>query len=277
MMSSPIIDNLNKTIGSIKDSNFNQSNNFINYSNVVENFPSSSSSFDESDDYQNKNYKNNKKIKKRFKDIKKSNSDLNEIVTNLKTNDNDENNLYLIKNDKKIRDNNELLDEDLDDIEAHNEYGDEDDEDENNEQFDDYDNDQKEYDENIQYNENENNNYNDDNRIIFPGYVPIALKYFNQSSKPRYWCLQMITSPWFERISMLAILINCITLGMYQPCNDNPCSSTRCVILQYLDHGIFIFFAVEMAIKIMAMGFFGHETYMAETWNRLDFFIVVAG
>ncbi len=276
-MSSPIIDNLNKTIGSIKDSNFNQSNNFINYSNVVENFPSSSSSFDESDDYQNKNYKNNKKIKKRFKDIKKSNSDLNEIVTNLKTNDNDENNLYLIKNDKKIRDNNELLDEDLDDIEAHNEYGDEDDEDENNEQFDDYDNDQKEYDENIQYNENENNNYNDDNRIIFPGYVPIALKYFNQSSKPRYWCLQMITSPWFERISMLAILINCITLGMYQPCNDNPCSSTRCVILQYLDHGIFIFFAVEMAIKIMAMGFFGHETYMAETWNRLDFFIVVAG
>ena len=113
--------------------------------------------------------------------------------------------------------------------------------------------------------------------ILFPGYVPIALKYFSQSSKPRYWCLKMITSPWFERISMLVILINCITLGMYQPCNDNPCTSTRCKILSVIDHCIYVFFAVEMSIKVCAMGFIGKDTYLAETWNRLDLFIVVAG
>ncbi|CAF1044429.1 unnamed protein product [Brachionus calyciflorus] len=118
---------------------------------------------------------------------------------------------------------------------------------------------------------------NDPNRIIFTGYVPISLRYFSQQSIPRYWCLNMITSPWFERISMLVIIINCITLGMYQPCNDNPCSSTRCIILSYLDHIIFIFFAVEMSIKILAMGFWGKDTYMADSWNRLDFFIVIAG
>ena len=87
----------------------------------------------------------------------------------------------------------------------------------------------------------------------------------------------MIVSPWFERISMLAILVNCVTLGMYKPCEDNPCSTSRCILLQYLDHGIFIFFGVEMTIKILAMGFYGKNTYLADTWNRLDFFIVAAG
>jgi hypothetical protein len=116
-----------------------------------------------------------------------------------------------------------------------------------------------------------------DKGILFPGYVSVAFKYFSQSSKPRYWCLRMITSPWFERVSMMVILVNCITLGMYQPCNDNPCTTNRCFVLQYLDHIIFIFFAVEMTVKIFAMGFIGKERYMAETWNRLDFFIVVAG
>lgn len=32
---------------------------------------------------------------------------------------------------------------------------------------------------------------------------------------------------WFERISMMAILINCITLGSYQPCYDTKCESNR--------------------------------------------------
>lgn len=114
-------------------------------------------------------------------------------------------------------------------------------------------------------------------KIIFPGYVPIAFKYLTQASQPRFVCLKMITSPWFERISMFVILVNCITLGMYQPCNDNPCKSPRCSVLQYLDHFIFVFFGIEMCIKLIAMGFWGKDTYLADTWNRLDMFIVFAG
>ena len=114
-------------------------------------------------------------------------------------------------------------------------------------------------------------------RILFPGYAPVVFKCLDQSRRPRIWCLQMITSPWFERVSMFIIIVNCITLGMYQPCNDNPCTSTRCTILGYLDHVIYAFFLIEMMIKICAMGFFGKNTYMAETWNRLDFVIVIAG
>ncbi|EEC17907.1 voltage-gated calcium channel, putative, partial [Ixodes scapularis] len=82
---------------------------------------------------------------------------------------------------------------------------------------------------------------------------------------------------WFERVSMLVILLNCVTLGMYQPCADNECQSARCRLLQVFDDLIFAFFALEMCIKVLAMGFMGKNAYLAEAWNRLDFFIVVAG
>jgi len=73
---------------------------------------------------------------------------------------------------------------------------------------------------------------------------------------------------------------------------------TRCRILEAFDHAIFaffalehldrsrrgqaaewawFFFALEMLVKITAMGLVGRHRYLADTWNRLDFFIVVAG
>jgi len=107
---------------------------------------------------------------------------------------------------------------------------------------------------------------------------------------------------------MLVILLNCVTLGMYQPCVDDQCISRRCRILQVMGffyffnnhrfhynwrsetlmHGnndclqvfddfIFAFFSLEMIVKMIAMGAYGPCTYLADSWNRLDFFIVIAG
>ncbi|XP_062714387.1 voltage-dependent T-type calcium channel subunit alpha-1G isoform X3 [Aedes albopictus] len=76
---------------------------------------------------------------------------------------------------------------------------------------------------------------------------------------------------------MLVILLNCVTLGMYQPCVDDACVTNRCKILQIFDDIIFAFFSLEMTIKIVAMGAWGKGTYLADSWNRLDFFIVLAG
>ncbi|KAJ9586532.1 hypothetical protein L9F63_026311 [Diploptera punctata] len=77
---------------------------------------------------------------------------------------------------------------------------------------------------------------------------------------------------------MLVILLNCVTLGMYRPClDDNGCDSNRCKILQIFDDFIFAFFALEMSVKMVAMGVYGKGTYLADSWNRLDFFIVIAG
>lgn len=90
---------------------------------------------------------------------------------------------------------------------------------------------------------------------------------------------------------------------MYQPCVDDACETPRCKILQVgqsrmpwekvyaasthyisvlvtfqvFDDIIFVFFGMEMTIKMIAMGVYGKNTYLADSWNRLDFFIVLAG
>lgn len=46
---------------------------------------------------------------------------------------------------------------------------------------------------------------------------------------------------------------------------------------QMFDDIIFAFFSLEMTIKMVAMGIYGKGTYLADSWNRLDFFIVAAG
>lgn len=48
-------------------------------------------------------------------------------------------------------------------------------------------------------------------------------------------------------------------------------------VWQVFDDFIFIFFAMEMVLKMVALGIFGKKCYLGDTWNRLDFFIVMAG
>lgn len=113
--------------------------------------------------------------------------------------------------------------------------------------------------------------------LPYPTIAPVVFFYLNQESRPRSWCLRIVCNPWFERFSMLVILLNCVTLGMFHPCEDVACDSQRCKILQGFDDFIFAFFAVEMIIKMFALGIFGKKCYLGDTWNRLDFFIVMAG
>ena len=110
------------------------------------------------------------------------------------------------------------------------------------------------------------------------GYVYVfTCKYRVVSCSHRISFLDCGRCTWFERISMAVILLNCVTLGMFQPCDDIVCSSLRCRILEAFDHAIFVFFAAEMCVKVCAMGLFGKRAYLGDTWNRLDLFIVVAG
>ncbi|XP_067231804.1 voltage-dependent T-type calcium channel subunit alpha-1H-like [Chanodichthys erythropterus] len=107
--------------------------------------------------------------------------------------------------------------------------------------------------------------------------APVVFFCIKQTTLPRSWCLRMVDNPWFEHVSMLVILLNCVTLGMFQPCEDLKCQSEWCIILQAFDDFIFAFFAGEMVIKMIALGIFGSKCYLGDTWNRLDFFIVMAG
>uniref|UniRef100_A0A671VPW0 Calcium voltage-gated channel subunit alpha1 I n=1 Tax=Sparus aurata TaxID=8175 RepID=A0A671VPW0_SPAAU len=119
--------------------------------------------------------------------------------------------------------------------------------------------------------------------VPYPELVPVVFFCLKQTTCPRSWCIRMdsrfVFRPptWFERVSIMVILLNCMTLGMYQPCENIDCSSDRCQILQAFDAFIYIFFALEMVIKMVALGIFGRRCYLGDTWNRLDFFIVMAG
>ncbi|KAM9784328.1 voltage-dependent T-type calcium channel subunit alpha-1I-like isoform 1-T1 [Syngnathus typhle] len=113
--------------------------------------------------------------------------------------------------------------------------------------------------------------------VPFPELAPVVFFCLKQTTCPRSWCIRMVSSPWFERISIMVILLNCVTLGMYQPCENIDCTSDRCQILQAFDAFIYIFFALEMVVKMVALGIFGRHCYLGDTWNRLDFFIVMAG
>uniref|UniRef100_A0A8C8DRU4 Calcium channel, voltage-dependent, T type, alpha 1H subunit b n=1 Tax=Oryzias sinensis TaxID=183150 RepID=A0A8C8DRU4_9TELE len=107
--------------------------------------------------------------------------------------------------------------------------------------------------------------------LPYPSLAPVVLLALTQTSPPRSWCLRAVCHPWFERVSILAILLNCVTLGMFQPCGHTPS------VLQTLDDGIFAFFAGEMVVKMVALGVIGQKGYLGDTWNRLDFFIVIVG
>uniref|UniRef100_A0A4W5NGN1 Calcium voltage-gated channel subunit alpha1 I n=1 Tax=Hucho hucho TaxID=62062 RepID=A0A4W5NGN1_9TELE len=97
----------------------------------------------------------------------------------------------------------------------------------------------------------------------------IPLIYKHHSASPSALCVNLI--------SIMVILLNCVTLGMYQPCENIDCTSDRCQILQAFDAFIYIFFALEMVVKMVALGIFGRRCYLGDTWNRLDFFIVMSG
>ncbi|ELW64455.1 Voltage-dependent T-type calcium channel subunit alpha-1I [Tupaia chinensis] len=110
--------------------------------------------------------------------------------------------------------------------------------------------------------------------VPHPDLAPVAFFCLRQTTSPRNWCIKMVCNPY---PFMLVILLTCVTLGMYQPCDDMDCLSDRCKILQVFDDFIFIFFAMEMVLKMVALGIFGKKCYLGDTWNRLDFFIVMAG
>uniref|UniRef100_A0A6Q2Y1G2 Ion transport domain-containing protein n=1 Tax=Esox lucius TaxID=8010 RepID=A0A6Q2Y1G2_ESOLU len=114
--------------------------------------------------------------------------------------------------------------------------------------------------------------------VPFPELAPVVFFCLKQTTCPRSWCIRMVSSPYpLLLISIMVILLNCVTLGMYQPCENIDCTSDRCHILQAFDAFIYIFFALEMVVKMVALGIFGRRCYLGDTWNRLDFFIVMSG
>ena len=92
-----------------------------------------------------------------------------------------------------------------------------------------------------------------DLEIAAPQFTEVSFKYFNLDHPIRRLCIRILSSPWFERVTMTVILINCVTLGMYQPCEDTTICDQKCQMLKIIDDVIYVYFVAEMLIKMVNM------------------------
>ena len=68
------------------------------------------------------------------------------------------------------------------------------------------------------------------------------------------------------------IIVNSVTLAL-----DNPTSEEQSSFLQALETIFLVLYTIEMCFKILGLGFaFNKGAYLRDSWNILDFIIVVS-
>lgn len=85
-------------------------------------------------------------------------------------------------------------------------------------------------------------------------------------------CFRITRNNFFEWIILLLIFISSFKL-----CFDTYLSSNENYLYfsDYLDLAMNIAFAIEFFLKIVAFGFHGNNSYLDDSWNKLDFCLVI--
>jgi hypothetical protein len=79
-------------------------------------------------------------------------------------------------------------------------------------------------------------------------------------------------NPWFDRIILVVIIVNCFFLAIDKESSISEDISTK------IDMVFLIIYTTEMILKIIAMGFFMRaHSYLRDAWNILDFIVVILG
>lgn len=79
-------------------------------------------------------------------------------------------------------------------------------------------------------------------------------------------------NPWFDKVILVVIVTNCIFLAM-----DNEIDFVT-KFSNKIDLIFLIIYTIEMLLKIIAMGFFMRaHSYLRDSWNVLDFLVVIFG
>lgn len=111
----------------------------------------------------------------------------------------------------------------------------------------------------------------------------------------RKTCIWLVTNKYCDRFIILSILANSALLGIYDfsvvDIQLNPVSngtqykngelvaaySLRNTVAQTSETPFTVIFTVESAIRIIAMGFvIGKGSYLRDSWNLLDFAVVIS-
>ncbi|XP_065581494.1 muscle calcium channel subunit alpha-1-like isoform X3 [Artemia franciscana] len=93
----------------------------------------------------------------------------------------------------------------------------------------------------------------------------------------RKLCIDVVEWKPFEALILITIFANCVALAVYTP-YPNGDSNTTNAYLEKIEYVFLVIFTVECFMKIIAYGFVAHPgAYLRNTWNLLDFTIVVIG
>jgi hypothetical protein len=83
----------------------------------------------------------------------------------------------------------------------------------------------------------------------------------------------IISTKTFDNISILVIMLNSMVMMSEDPTNIEPHS-----FYGFVDKIFLILYSIEMVLKILGLGFiFGKKAYLQDSWNLLDFVIVLSG
>ena len=87
----------------------------------------------------------------------------------------------------------------------------------------------------------------------------------------RVGAIFLLEWPWFDRLSLLFVTANCVTLALQGPPGSHEfLGEAR---LRDIELTFSIIFTAELLCRVLAMGFWGHEhTYLGREagWNKLD-------
>lgn len=119
-------------------------------------------------------------------------------------------------------------------------------------------------------------------------YARSSLYLFGQGSRVRRACVRTVAHPWFDRLILLLILLNSIVLALvdWRVIDEDPSSedvgepiaegSWRNALLYETEIFFTVMFALEFVLKVVAQGFvLGRGAYLRDSWNMLDFLVVV--
>ncbi|XP_046854592.1 voltage-dependent T-type calcium channel subunit alpha-1G-like [Xenia sp. Carnegie-2017] len=101
-----------------------------------------------------------------------------------------------------------------------------------------------------------------------------SLFIFSPENKLRRLVVKIHQHPWFDRVVLLFILINCIVMVMEEPGLDKNSEMGQFIqIMQYIFTTVF---TIEMSIKVISMGLIiGPDTYLKSGWNIVDGILVL--
>ncbi len=115
-----------------------------------------------------------------------------------------------------------------------------------------------------------------DKRIFskHPSFQHDSLPWFPPTSPFRIMAARIALSPAFDKLVLLVISFSCLLLALDSP--DEPAEGLK-YFLALMDRVMTGVFVTEFLLKRVAFGFFVHPgSYMRDSWNMLDFLIVVS-